>query len=151
MEKSLEVQSKSETISHYIRSCSRIIHKRGHKIAEEYGLTYYQFHILLYLNKQNLPPSVNDIAKSFNRAQNTTSEQISELAKKDLVNKVDDENDRRITRIIITDKGKGLIDTIKEERNIKIVSHALESMDKGEVDNLLNNLNKLYESLKEGD
>lgn len=151
MENLKDLQEKSELISNFIRSSSRIIYERGHRIAEEYGLTYDEYHILIFLIKRTEAPSINELSKRFNRAQNTISEKISRLEGKKLVEKFDDELDRRITRIIITSKGKELIGTIREERNIKIVYNALESIDEKQVDNLLKNLNKLYENLKEED
>ena len=146
-----KLQEKSESTAFYIRECSNIIHEKGHQIAEEYGLTYDQYHLLLYLNFRETPPSINDISKKFNRAQNTMSEKISRLMEKNLVLKVDDEKDRRITRVIITEKGKKLIYTIRQERTNRIVYRAIEKMDEDEVDSLLINLNKLYDNLKEGD
>jgi len=146
-----KLKDESESISFYIRECSNIIHEKGHQIAEEYGLTYDQYHLLLYLNFREIPPAINDISKRFNRAQNTMSEKISRLVEKGLVLKVDDEKDRRITRVIITEKGKDLIDIIRQERTNRIVYRAIEKMDKDEVDNLLINLNRLYDNLKEGE
>lgn len=151
MNKLGDLQEKSELISNYIRSCSRIIYERGHRIAEGYGLTYDEYHILIFLIKRDQAPSINEVSKRFNRAQNTISEKVSRLEEKELIEKIDDRLDRRVTRIIITEKGKKLIETIREERNIKIVYNALESIDEEQVDNLLSNLNKLYENLKEGE
>lgn len=151
MEYTKKLQSESESISFYIRECSNIIHEKGHQIAEEYGLTYDQYHLLLYLNFRETPPAINDISEEFNRAQNTISEKISRLVEKKLVLKVDDEKDRRITRVVITEKGEELIYTIRQERTNRIVYRAIGKMDKDEVDNLLINLNRLYDNLKEGD
>ncbi|NMB07660.1 MAG: winged helix DNA-binding protein [Tissierellia bacterium] len=151
MENREVLEKKSESISNYIRECSGIIHEKGHSIAEEYGLTYDQYHILLYLRHQTNPPSINTISEKFNRAQNTISEKISRLEEKNLVEKIDDKLDRRITRVIITEKGNQLIKTIRKERNVRIVYNALETMNEKEIDSLLSNLNKLYDNLKEGD
>ncbi len=63
----MELQKKSESISYYIRECSNIIHHKGHQIAQEYGLTYDQHHLLIYLNKSKVAPTINDISNKFNR------------------------------------------------------------------------------------
>lgn len=151
MEDKKQLQKKSESISYYIRECSSIIHKKGHQIAEEYGLTYDQYHLLVYLNLKETSPNINDISGKFNRAQNTMSEKITRLVEKGLVLKVDDEMDRRITRVVITEKGQELVHTIRQERTNRVTYGSIEKMNKDEVDNLLINLNKLYNNLKEGD
>ena len=146
----MELQNKSESISNYIRECSNIIHTKGHQIAQEYDLTYDQYHLLVYIALLEKPPTINDISKKFNRAQNTISEKISRLEEKGLVSRVDDIKDRRVTRVIITEEGVSLIHIIKRERSNRATYLALEKMEKHEIDNLLNNLSKLYNNLNKG-
>ncbi|NLV77660.1 MAG: winged helix DNA-binding protein [Tissierellia bacterium] len=145
----MELQKKSESVSYYIRECSSIIHHKGHQIAQEYGLTYDQYHMLIYLELSERPPTINDISSKFNRAQNTISEKVSRLEEKGLVERCGDTNDRRITRVCITEKGSKLIHTIREERSNRVTYRALGKMRHEDVDNLLNNLFKLYDNLKE--
>ncbi len=145
----MELQKKSESISYYIRECSNIIHHKGHQIAQEYGLTYDQHHLLIYLNKSKVAPTINDISNKFNRAQNTISEKVSRLEDKGLVKRCEDVEDRRITRVYITERGKELIHTIKQERSNRVVYSALKNMEDEEVDELLKNLAKLHDVLTE--
>lgn len=147
----MELQKASETISNYIRECSNIIHTKGHQIAQEYGLTYDQYHLLIYLSFREKPPTINEISKKFNRAQNTISEKISRLEEKELVSRVDDLKDRRITRVIITERGLNLIHTIRQVRSNRVTYTALEKMKKDEIENLLINLSILYNNLKKED
>ncbi|HSH36754.1 MarR family winged helix-turn-helix transcriptional regulator [Schnuerera sp.] len=147
----MELQKISETISNYIRECSNIIHTKGHQIAQEYDLTYDQYHLLIYLSFSDKPPTINEISRKFNRAQNTISEKITRLEEKGLVSRVDDIDDRRITRVIISEEGLNLIRIIKQERSNRVTFIALEKMKKNEAEDLLNNLGKLYNNLnKEG-
>lgn len=146
----MELQDISEHISEHIMEISKIIHKKGHTIAREYGLTYDQFHMLLYLKKSQNPPTINELASKSHRAQNTVSEKISRLEEKGLVRRVGDEKDRRITRVQITEKGLDLVKTIKKEKGNKIIYSALRSMEVEEVNNLNRSLERLYRYLKEG-
>ena len=143
----MELQKTSEVISNYIRECSNIIHTKGHQIAQEYDLTYDQYHLLIYLSFSKKPPTINEISKKFSRAQNTISEKISRLEEKELVSRIGDPMDRRVTRVIITEKGHNLIHTIRQERSNRVTYIALEKMEKGEVESLLTNLSKLYNYL----
>jgi len=103
------------------------------------------------LKKSENPPTINDIASRLERAQNTVSEKISRLEDKGLVRRIGDVNDRRITRVEITDKGLDLVKTIKRERSNKVIYSALKNMEEDEVKDLLKNLEKLHHYLKEGD
>mgnify|MGYP001018576494 CR=1 FL=1 len=147
----MELQKASEAISNYIRECSNIIHKKGHQIAQEYDLTYDQYHLLIYLSFSKTPPTISEISKKYNRAQNTISEKISRLEEKELVSRIDDSMDRRITRVIITEKGLNLINTIRQERSNRVTYIALKKMNNREVENLLTNLTKLYNNLNKED
>ncbi|MCF6466788.1 MarR family winged helix-turn-helix transcriptional regulator [Clostridium sp. Cult2] len=145
----MELQKTSETISNYIRECSNIIHKKGHQIAQEYDLTYDQYHLLIYLSFCETPPTINEISNKFNRAQNTMSEKISRLEEKELVSRMDDIEDRRVTRVKITEKGLNLINVIRQERSNRVTYVALKKMKIDEIENLLTNLSKFYNNLKE--
>jgi len=144
----LELQSVYEEISRYLWECNKIIHKKGHNIAKEYGLTYDQYHLLIYLKKLKTAPTINDISNKLNLAQNTVSEKIKRIEEKGLVKRVDDDSDRRITRVFITEKGLDLIKTIKKEGRNRTTYSALAKMDENEVKNFLFCLEKLYLSLK---
>lgn len=142
------MQNISETISRYIRECSDIIHTKGHQIAKEYGLTYDQYHLLVYLNSLKSPPTISEISDKLNRAQNTISEKITRLEEKGLVNRIDDSTDRRVTRVIATELGIELISNIRRERSNRVTYLALSQMEKNDVENLLIFLEKLYNNLK---
>ncbi len=146
----MDLTRESELISSYIRECSHMIHVKGHELAQEYGLTYDQYHILLFIERTKAdPPSIRDISIKFNIAQNTTSEKITRLEDKKLVEKISDENDRRVMRIKILDEGVDILKKIRKERAHRITYKALESMSQDEIESLMKNLEKLHESFKE--
>lgn len=147
----MDLSKKSELISRYIRECSHMIHVKGHELAQDYGLTYDQYHILIFIQKNiEEPPSIRDISIRFKIAQNTTSEKVSRLEEKNLVEKVTDDKDRRVIRIKILDEGIDIINKIKRERAHKITFKALKEMDTEEVDQFLKSLEFLHEKFKEG-
>ena len=146
----MELLEKSDEISRYIRECYRIIHSKGHDIAKEYGLTYDQYHILLVL-KKNIedPPSIRDLSKRFQKAQNTTSEKITRLEDKGLVEKIADPQDRRIMRVMIKKEGLEIIENIKKERTERVTYRAVEDMGQERIDSFLKDLEYVYNNLKE--
>lgn len=143
----MNLEEKAEIIASYIRKSDRIIHRKGHELAQNYGLTIEQYHLLVYLNMEESPPAIGEIAKKYCNAQNTMSEKISRLEEKQLVERKSDPSDKRLTRVIVTLKGKELICTIKKERRNKSILKAINSMSEGNVDNLIINLEILYNNL----
>ena len=134
----------------------RIIHLKHHEIAKKYGLTMEQFHLLIELDEleldiiseKALPPTIGEIAADIGNAPHTLSGRIKRLEKKGLVKKIRDEKDLRINRVIFTQKGRDLIDTIKKESGDEFVQKAVK-MDKKTLNDLLNGLKELTQSLSE--
>ncbi len=141
------LEEKAEIIASYIRKSERIIHRKGHELAQNYDLTIEQYHLLVYLNMQDNPPTIGEIADKYCNAQNTMSEKISRLEEKQLVERKSDPLDRRITRVVVSLKGEKLICMIKKERRNKSVLQALNSMDERNIENLIINLEILYNNL----
>ena len=69
-------------------------------------LTASQGPILGYLSRQETPPSPRDIEQEFRLTHPTVSGILSRLEKKGFIQLLPDENDRRVKRIYLLDKGK---------------------------------------------
>lgn len=144
----MELSEKAGKVTDYIRECEKIIHKKGHELAQYYNLTIDQYHLLLMLNFSNIPPTIGEIAEKFDKAQNTISERISRLEEKGLVERIPDSIDRRISRVSITDDGNKLVETIRQERSNIFILNAISKMDESEVDLLIILLEELYLNLE---
>ena len=134
---------------------NKLIQLKRRETAQKYGLTFEQFHLLIELDHHSefkvsayeLPPTVGEIAADIGNAPHTLSERIKRLEKKDLVKKMRDENDLRVNRVTLTDKGQALIDRIKDEGGNIFIYNALEEMDETSLNDLLNGLKELNENL----
>jgi DNA-binding MarR family transcriptional regulator len=104
-------------------------------------------HAEFRLDTYQLPPTVGEIAADIGNAPHTLSERIKRLEKKGMVKKIKDEEDLRINRVMLTDKGQNLIDRIKNESNNIFIYSALEEMDEKTLGNLSNGLKQLNENL----
>lgn len=140
----MEKSEKAERITYCIRECDKLIHKKGHEIAQNYNLTIDQYHLLVMLSFSEWPPTIGEIAKKFGKAQNTMSERISRLEEKELVERITDFEDRRSIRVNITKEGEKLVETIRRERSSIFVLNATTKMEEDEVDILIRQLEKLY-------
>lgn len=132
-----------------------LIHGRYHKLAKKYNLSLEQFHLLIELDELALnlsdemsAPTIGDIAKNINNSQNTVSEKVSRLEKKGLVKRVKSEEDRRVSRVVLTDEGRELINDISEEASGKFLLDSILDLEESDIDNLLNGLEKLYKKMR---
>ena len=146
----MNLNEKAGIISSYIRECEQLIHNKGHEIAQSYNLTLDQYHLLIYLYKSEIPPTIGEIAGKFGKAQNTISEKISRLEEKGFVERITDQADRRVNRVLITEEGKSIVEIVRKERSDKFIFNAIKGMDTEQLDNLLEGLKQLLKSLKKG-
>lgn len=139
----------------YWEHINKLIRLKHRETAQKYGLTFEQFHLMIELDHHaefklsnyELPPTVGEIAADVGNAPHTLSERIKRLEKKGLVKKIRDEKDLRINRVMLTDKGQSLIDSIKNEAGNIFIYNALEKMEENTLDDLLTSLIQLNENL----
>lgn len=132
-----------------------LIHGRYHKLAKKYNLSLEQFHLLIELDELAInlsdeisAPTIGDIAKNINNSQNTVSEKVNRLEKKGLVKRVKNDEDRRISRVMLTDEGRKLINAINEEASSKFLLDSISALEESDIDNLLKGLERLYEKMR---
>ncbi|PJI08761.1 MULTISPECIES: MarR family winged helix-turn-helix transcriptional regulator [Clostridium] len=149
--------SREDKIKNIIKCRDKInslIHEKYHSLTKKYDLSLEQFHLLIELDELMLDvedskaaPTVGEIAKNINNSQNTVSERITRLENKGLVERKRDKQDRRISRVYLTDKGRELIEEMDKEANSKFLFDSLGCMEDKDIDNLLNCLNILIKQM----
>lgn len=145
----MESKGKYRQIIDDLREINRAIHMKHHELAKKYSLTHDQFHLLIHLdNKKNIP-TIGQIASWSGKAQNTISEMVTRLEEKNLLKRVKDKKDRRISRVMMTEESIKLIEKISYEARYEFVFEALRRLDEDMVNNLSEGLKELLEKLKE--
>lgn len=142
-----DIKDKTEKITGQIRKINDLIHLKHHEIAQQNNLTLDQFHLLIHLKSNGKLPTVGQLAEKANKAQNTISERISRLEEKGLVERIKDENDRRISRVRLTEKGQNMIDSIRYQARNEFIFNALIKMESNTVEGLIRGLKELLEHL----
>lgn len=149
-------EDKIQMIIQFKEQIDALIHNKYHELAKKYDLSLEQFHLLIELDELMLDindeykakaPTVGEIAKNINNSQNTVSERITRLENKGLVNRIKDSKDRRISRVVLTDKGRNLLGSVENEASGKYLFNAVSAMKEIYVDNLLEGLEKLVEQM----
>lgn len=130
------------------------IHQKYHTIAQNYGLTLDQFHLLIELDELLLDVPTEDvgmpigaIASQLSAAQNTISERVSRLEKKKLVERIPDQQDRRISRVILTQKGKELLEHLEIIASRNAYIDALKKLSENEITQFHNIMQKILSDL----
>jgi MarR family transcriptional regulator, organic hydroperoxide resistance regulator len=148
-------KEKIQMIIEYRDEIDKIIHKEYHELAQKYDLTLEQYHLMLELDELMLDvddgikaPTVGQIAKNISNSQNTVSERITRLENKGYVMRIKDKDDRRISRVVLTEEGKMLLDSIDKQANSRFLADSISNMEEGDIDTLMECLRKLIDQMK---
>src|SRR5437763_605741 len=88
------------------------ITEKVHKIFEEWDITSQQFNILRILRGAGQPLSTLQIRQRMLDRMSDTSRIVDRLVKKGMVKKTVCKMDRRLVDVVITDKGKKLLEKL---------------------------------------
>lgn len=147
-----------EDVNEIVRSWEQInkrIRLKHRKIAQKYGFSFEQFHLLIELDhhdemtfsSDSLPPTIGNIADFTGNAPHTISERVKRLEKKGMILKIRDEQDHRICRVMLSKEGQKMISGIKNEAGNIFLNNALSKMDEESLENLLKGLKELDKNL----
>jgi DNA-binding MarR family transcriptional regulator len=109
-------------------------------------LTLLQIQTLLFLH-HNPQVQMRDIAAHFSIEMPTATNLIHKLVKEDLVTRQLDDEDRRLVRILLTQKGQKLLEDAIRERNQKL-SLLLSRLPKADKENLLRIISMLTATME---
>jgi len=113
------------------RVCYKI-KKKGREILNDVDITPPQFEALQYLrNEENL--TIGELSSRMYLACSTVTDLLDRMERNELVRRVKDENDRRIVRIVVLQKGHDLIKRVMENR-INYVESILSQLDERVID-----------------
>ncbi len=113
------------------RVCYKI-KKKGREILNDVDITPPQFEALQYLrNEENL--TIGELSSRMYLACSTVTDLLDRMERNELVRRVKDENDRRIVRIVVLQKGHDLIKLVMENR-INYVESILTQLDENVID-----------------
>ncbi len=118
------------------------LQNRHLQIFKRYGMSYQQYNVLRIL-KGSYPHelSLGQIKSKMLDRMSDTSRIVERLFKAGYLNRTKDNNDRRVAKITISDKGLRLLkDMQKEERNLDQVTTQLEDHEAEMLSNLLDKL-----------
>ncbi|WP_343670779.1 MarR family transcriptional regulator [Chitinophaga sp.] len=113
---------------------------------EDVDITFELLEILAYLYKKD-GSNQQEIADIMLKDKSSMTYQIDGLVKRDLVKRVEDENDRRNKLIFLTEKGKSLQNML-QGWVAGLYDKSVQGIDEGEIDSALELVQKMNENLK---
>ncbi|MDP2814786.1 MAG: MarR family transcriptional regulator [Erysipelotrichaceae bacterium] len=131
-----------KTITILFRATNFIQETIKHDVSK-HGLNLSEFGALEVLYHKG-PLPVQSICEKVLIANSSMSYVIENLIKKALIEKVKDENDRRIHMVHLSEKGRGLFDEVypKHLAHMRSVIDVLDASEEDELQNLLKKLGK---------
>ncbi|MEG9297050.1 MarR family transcriptional regulator [Mangrovibacillus sp. Mu-81] len=129
-----------------LRYISSIIKQKGREILSQYTLTPPQFIALQWLFEYG-DMTIGDLSNRMYLACSTTTDLVDRMERSELVERVKDENDRRVVRIHMLKEGERIIEEVIKKRQNYLQS-VLEDFSEEEVLGLKGNLAKLHQEMK---
>ncbi|KGR83326.1 MarR family winged helix-turn-helix transcriptional regulator [Lysinibacillus odysseyi] len=129
-----------------LRYISHLIKQKGREILSNYTITPPQFVALQWLHESG-DMTIGDLSNKMYLAFSTTTDLVDRMEKNELVQRVRDEQDRRVVRIHLLKEGERIIQEVIEKRQ-DYLRDLLGSFDTDEAHNLLQLLQKLHLLMK---
>ncbi|PRO64933.1 MarR family winged helix-turn-helix transcriptional regulator [Alkalicoccus urumqiensis] len=135
-----------EAIERSLRMIADIVKQKGREILNEFPITPPQFVALQWLHEYG-DMTIGELSSKMYLACSTTTDLVDRMEKNELVERVKDENDRRVVRIHLLDKGKTIIREVIQQRQVYL-QNVLENFSHENVDFLEHSLSVLFDEMK---
>ncbi|WP_413363002.1 MarR family winged helix-turn-helix transcriptional regulator [Lysinibacillus sp. 3P01SB] len=129
-----------------LRYISHLIKQKGREILSNYTITPPQFVALQWLHESG-DMTIGDLSNKMYLAFSTTTDLVDRMEKSELVQRVRDEQDRRVVRIHLLAEGERIIQEVIEKRQ-DYLRELLDNFETDEARDLLQLLQKLHLLMK---
>jgi MarR family transcriptional regulator, organic hydroperoxide resistance regulator len=138
-------QEQVTTIETLLRRISTVIRRKGREILADFSITPPQFDALLYLDEHGAL-TIGELSNKMYLAYSTTTDLVDRMERNQLVERIRDQNDRRVVRLRMMDKGAELIEKVLIARR-NYLAKVLEQMSAEEREILIESLKKLERNI----
>ncbi|MBD8037409.1 MULTISPECIES: MarR family winged helix-turn-helix transcriptional regulator [Solibacillus] len=129
-----------------LRYISHLIKQKGREILSNYTITPPQFIALQWLHESG-DMTIGDLSTKMYLAFSTTTDLVDRMEKNELVQRVRDENDRRVVRIHLLSEGERIIQEVILKRQ-DYLRDITEEFNEEEFEQLSRTLQKLHLLMK---
>lgn len=150
--KSVSIAPKTEHVNELerlLRTVSTIIKRRGRDILSDFDITPPQFNALLILvNNGNL--TIGELGERMYLACSTATDLIDRMERNGLVARVRDENDRRVIRLHVNEKGFEMVEAVMSARK-KYLSGILEGLNADETEVIIEGMRHIEQLMTQAE
>ncbi|MEK4386772.1 MarR family transcriptional regulator [Solibacillus sp. FSL W7-1464] len=129
-----------------LRYISHLIKQKGREILSNYTITPPQFIALQWLHESG-DMTIGDLSTKMYLAFSTTTDLVDRMEKNELVQRVRDENDRRVVRIHLLPEGERIIQEVIFKRQ-NYLREITQEFNAEEFEQLSRTLQKLHLLMK---
>lgn len=129
-----------------LRYIAGVIKQNGRKILNNYPITSPQFIALQWLLEEG-DLTIGELSNKISLAFSTTTDLVDRMERNELVVRVRDQNDRRVVRIHVLEKGNTIIHEVIQKRQ-EYLGEVLTNFSNEETETLNKLLTFLYEQMK---
>lgn len=115
---------------------------------EEHGITFSQFHVLRRMWRRRR--SVSELSDCMHVSKPNISRAVEELVIAGLIKRTQDEKDRRVQYLTLTEEGQDLLEKL-HEKNHAFMRDLLANLENAELSALTSAFEKMEEFLLESD
>lgn len=139
---------KKETVEleSLLRRLSMVLRSRHKKILNDFHITFPQFMVLLALGHSE-EVIMTDLVENIHMAPPTATGVVDRLVSQELVERFRSDDDRRVVKVRLTEKGKTVLKEVKEKK-LQLLEDDLKAFTSEECNILISLLEKLYNSVQ---
>lgn len=130
------------TVERLLRRVAFIIKRRGRDILADFGITNPQFNALLVL-RDNPDMTMGELCEKLLLACSTATDLIDRMEKNGFLVRNRDSEDRRVTRLAVSEKGRQVITEVLVARR-RYVDSMLKKLAEDEQTQLAQSLDRLH-------
>lgn len=130
-----------------LRHIAALIKQKGREILSDYTITPPQFIALQWLHELG-DMTIGDLSNKMYLAFSTTTDLVDRMERNELVQRIRDNQDRRVVRIHLLKEGERIIEEVIEQRQ-NYLADIVKDFKYEEVQSLSILLSKLYKEMNQ--
>ncbi|MGX9135486.1 MarR family winged helix-turn-helix transcriptional regulator [Rummeliibacillus sp. JY-2-4R] len=130
-----------------LRHIAALIKQKGREILSNYTITPPQFIALQWLHELG-DMTIGDLSNKMYLAFSTTTDLVDRMERNELVQRIRDNQDRRVVRIHLLKEGERIIEEVIEQRQ-NYLTDIVKDFNNEEVQSLSILLSKLYKEMNQ--
>ncbi len=131
----LKINNQSQALFEEMAAIKRAMHSASSHLLGEYNLTRPQIEIIFVIAHQSRQ-TIGGLAQSMGVTNGAATQMIEVMVKRCLLERLPDKSDRRVTHVVLTERGKQLSTELRK-RHGAFITELLAGIPSAELDQLV--------------